>query len=456
MSLFRTSIGYSSTQTKLFLFLALLMSMLFLGTLSAEAASNHYVRSGASGNNSGSDWTNAYTDIPSTLVRGDTYYVADGTGYSGNGLNTPVSGTTPIYIKKCPSSSLKVDACQSVSGWSNNYGTGQAVFNQINIGGANSSYPGYITMDGQVDYGFRINVPNASGGGNGITISCSDGTNYAPGFTFSHIEMVGAGSDGNNWGFALLAYSGCNTSPLLVSHNSIHGMNTAFQLAGGSGITVEYNDMYNLTGANHTNVMWIGNPTHDLTIRYNKSHSFDTEGFFITWYNGGTPSSMYNFYIYGNLFYDGLSYGGAAYPNGIQLRDCSDSGNVGSCGYGATYIYNNTCADMNYACVVIATSATSGGIRNNIGYGSASGFQYGSMSNSNNLETSNSSIFVNYASKDFHLASHTTSGTTLSSPYNVDRDGITRGADGVWDLGAYQYGGGLFVRAAAPVNLRFQ
>jgi hypothetical protein len=65
-------------------------------------ATNHYVRQGASGN--GSDWTNACGDFTgscaaSSLVRGDTYYVAGGT-YTAKTWNTPASGTSVITIKK--------------------------------------------------------------------------------------------------------------------------------------------------------------------------------------------------------------------------------------------------------------------------------------------------------------------------------------------------------------------
>jgi len=42
-------------------------------------AANHYVRAGATGAGDGSDWENAYTQLPPNLVRGDTYYIADGT-----------------------------------------------------------------------------------------------------------------------------------------------------------------------------------------------------------------------------------------------------------------------------------------------------------------------------------------------------------------------------------------
>jgi hypothetical protein len=46
---------------------------------------------------------------------------------------------------------------------------------------------------------------------------------------------------------------------------------------------------------------------------------------------------------------------------------------------------------------------------------------------------------VNYAGANFRLASATLAGLTLPSPFNTDLDGNTRGADGVWDRGAYEY-----------------
>jgi hypothetical protein len=57
---------------------------------------------------------------------------------------------------------------------------------------------------------------------------------------------------------------------------------------------------------------------------------------------------------------------------------------------------------------------------------------------SNRVE--NASIFINYAGKDYRLARHTPTGVALPPPFNVDLAGNLRGADGVWDVGAYQYG----------------
>ena len=450
ISLFSMSIGYSLPQTKVFLFLTMLLSMLFLGSLSAEAA-NHYVRTNATGANNGTDWTNAYTNLPSTLVRGDTYYLAGGS-YDGTGFNTPISGTSYIYIKKCPSSSALVDACQSVTGWSNSYGTSQAIFGPTTINASSSDHNGYLEINGQTDYGIKFTAPDLgpTSGGSAILLSMQDTTNGVLQLHLYHIEFSGPGGStpyyhqNSNTGLYEGGYPGPTTG-LIISHCSFHGFQTPIQMNGGTDAIIEYNDFYDaLTSSSmHTNILWVAN-FNNMTIRYNKSHNYDTEGYLISGaYNG-------NWYVYGNLFYDGVTNGGLSYPRGIELYDNINSG-------AAFYIYNNTCADMNLACIrVMASQPSSGAIRNNLGYGSNSGFDLNNMPNSNNTVASSSSQFVNYAGRNFHLSSATSAGYALSSPYNTDMDGNTRGADGTWDLGAYEYGGGNFVRAAAPVNLRFQ
>ena len=47
--------------------------------------------------------------------------------------------------------------------------------------------------------------------------------------------------------------------------------------------------------------------------------------------------------------------------------------------------------------------------------------------------------FVNSAGGDYHLKIRTDTGKVLPSPYDIDKDGNTRGLDGVWDRGVYQY-----------------
>ena len=97
------------------------VSLLALVNVSAisDAATRH-VRIGATGKNDGSDWVNAHSALPSVLVRGDTYYLADGS-YGGYTFDDANSGTTAITIKKATVSDHGTDV-----GWSSSYGDGQA------------------------------------------------------------------------------------------------------------------------------------------------------------------------------------------------------------------------------------------------------------------------------------------------------------------------------------------
>ena len=66
---------------------------------SIAMAADHYVRADATGAGNGSDWTDAYTTLPATMIRGDTYYLADG-DYVGYDFDTAATGSTFIYIVK--------------------------------------------------------------------------------------------------------------------------------------------------------------------------------------------------------------------------------------------------------------------------------------------------------------------------------------------------------------------
>jgi len=104
------------------------MSLLILCSCSLWAAAgcdgsgNCYVRSGAAGSNNGADWTNAFKDLPASLTRGVTYYVAAGT-YKGHQFSDPDSGTTLITIQ-----AATVANHGTSTGFNNSF-VGQAVFN---------------------------------------------------------------------------------------------------------------------------------------------------------------------------------------------------------------------------------------------------------------------------------------------------------------------------------------
>src|SRR5207302_8406427 len=57
--------------------------------------------------------------------------------------------------------------------------------------------------------------------------------------------------------------------------------------------------------------------------------------------------------------------------------------------------------------------------------------------------TPTTSPFVDWVNENYHLTAPTNSGTALSTPYNIDPDGVTRGAGGTGDRGAYEFGGAV-------------
>jgi len=119
----------SSTNTSRVAFLPLCVLLSLLSVVPSlaqgagcDGAGNCYVRAGATGTDSGLDWTNAYTALPGQLARGVTYFVAAGT-YPGHLFADPDSGSTYITVQAATPSSHGTEV-----GWSNGY-AGQAVFN---------------------------------------------------------------------------------------------------------------------------------------------------------------------------------------------------------------------------------------------------------------------------------------------------------------------------------------
>jgi len=183
-----------------------------------DGASNCYVRAGATGNNSGSDWTNAFTQLyfatnagqASHVARGVTIFVASG-HYTCGPANTvtacnfdvPNSGSTLITVQ-----AATVSNHGPAAGWQNSFGvdvSGPAVWQkntQFNTLGAIwvfhsdnwiadcGSRPNPFTF-AQNSYGCKIDNtwPNSVGGG----IALDDHANIA----IHGLEYKGQGVDIN-------------------------------------------------------------------------------------------------------------------------------------------------------------------------------------------------------------------------------------------------------------------
>jgi hypothetical protein len=151
-------------------------------------AAQHYIRADASGSNNGNDWANAWTSLPGTLVRGDTYYLASG-NYGTWQISTPVSGTSFIYIRKATPGDHGTS-----SGWSDSYALGQAVLNGWPTIDLRTSYIDIdgVTGSGGVGYGIKLN--NSAIGTQVGAIHVYNGftANY---ISLRHLEVSGTGTD---------------------------------------------------------------------------------------------------------------------------------------------------------------------------------------------------------------------------------------------------------------------
>lgn len=413
---------------------------------SIALSANHYILDGGSGDCS--DWANACDALPGSLVRGDTYYIGDGT-YSGYTFDDATAGATLITIKKA----IESDHGTS-TGWSSAYGDGQAIFN----GGLSFDSSNWV-FDGQTGgghgawntgFGFRIYEPSDSTAL--IAVGQFGATSHN--VTLRHIEMEGKGSvstagggtsnDGLGiWGSndVTLSYfwmNGIGRAPFFVSPNNLLAEHGYVQKFYGSG-------------AVHSEIasIWAfdGN-LGDVTFRYNLfTDCQSTCG--IMWDNSTNNSAVLS--IYGNVFYQpsGASW---AFANGLIGGWTGASGED----FRNALVYNNTFA--------LVLPDTLGGLpvrysgnqaENNLFYNTNASYGVYAVNDYNHYinsggdhgETNGTSAasgdpFVDYLNLDFRLLSGTAAGTTLSAPRNLDPTGAVRGNDGTWDRGAFEFASG--------------
>jgi hypothetical protein len=202
--------------------------------------------------------------------------------------------------------------------------------------------------------------------------------------------------------------------------------------------TIEYTKLYDAAAANsttwHANVCATSGCTN-ITWRYNEIYNHQVEG--IMWISGGAS----NWYIYGNVWHDGMT----GVSRVLEAQDGVE---------GPIYFYNNTISNvtMSVRTANNGTYAAGSQGRNNI-YWLSSGpglpsddydFSNGALSETHGIG-GGPNPFVNYSGKDYHLTATIGAkaprdkGVALGNPYDLDMDGHTRGADGTWDMGAYEY-----------------
>ena len=432
-------------------------------------AATHYVRAGATGSKNGTDWNNACTWFvgscaPSSLVRGDTYYVASGSYTSATvDLNTPESGTLVITIKKA----TVADHGTSV-GWSDSLASGPAKLIQDSSQNSVINFStGYWIVDGQTGGG-----PGSWKTGFGFYIDTTRVSNPAPGIgtndnisghiTVQHVEVEGNHGDGAGSGSA--ANDGISaglTNNMTYSHMYVHDQGRVPIFWRASNSTIQYSWMARNESvpSQHSEgaSIWSGTSTRVSNLIFAYDVWEDIEGTGVIVYAGD------GLLVYGNLFFTTSAYDPAR--GGIGNGSVTTWTVDGATG---VKVYNSTFADLvgGGGIRFPTTSAISfnnealnniflnmGGVDwTNVGTHDYNWFFNSGAQTEANMQTGIAVPFVNKAAGDFHLVVDTNSGVTLPSPFNVDPDGKIRGSNGSWDRGTYQLIGSN--RPAAPTGLQ--
>lgn len=434
------------------------LAMLTILLFAAETAiaANHFIRAGAAGTNNGNDWTNAYTSLPTTLVRGDAYYIAGGS-YSGRTFNTPASGTSVITIKGATIADHGID-----TGWSDTYSventqatwTSGVIFNTSYWIFDGSVGPNWSRTTSQ--YGFKFNPVNYVAKVYNLSSAISD-------VKISHITATAPAGDVEKF-FLSTDNSTKSVNNVTFSHCLVNGWSNAVW-ATSAGLLmnnwlIEYNVILNgySSAANHGEDI-NNNYGHldNLTVRYNWFEGRSTGTGSIVVLNG--PAGPY--YIYGNVFKnmiggDGIIAGIHYALNGAIYNNTFD--NVDNGYKNGDWIGHDVSATVNNNMIYNSIASIGANFTGTKDYNAY--FKTTNTPTEAHIQTGTGSPFVNEPGNDMHLSAATSAGINISAPSDTNKtdvDGKTLGGDGIWDRGAFQFGGNNPVLVLSPpMNLIVQ
>lgn len=396
-----------------------------------------YYRQGASGSGSGNNWTDAYTDWSTAygaVNRGDTLWVADTSTSIGTVLlNKPLSGTTPLTIKKAT-----VANHGTSTGWNNSFGDGQAVFGSITV-----ATP-YHIIDGSTRTETFDHSPPSGYGIRATSVGADSlsGQNAS----FSEFRYLHLGGEWNPSPSAATIATYDRAARFVYNQTDVLFHRCAminamgFGVHGGNRFTIEY-----CFFAHNFSKAFIQGPNagfNNFVIRYNRflnstqtDPNDSTSGLTCEAGVYGPDLNPTGNEIYGNTFTGTAPVSGR---NGVLIF-------AGAFANSQAYnhkVFNNTFANIVESSAVADIMLFGGSgneARNNLFYNTGS--QTISANSISHNVTASSNPFVDYNNGDFRLTAPTVAGTTLAAAYNTDPSGATRGADGVWDVGAYEFGG---------------
>lgn len=398
------------------------------------------IRSGATGTNDGSDWTNAFPTFPASLTRGNTYYIVPGTGTYGTVfLNDGESTTVRIVVKKAT-----VAEHGPAGGWSDAF-VGQVLFDNLIF------HRDYYTFDGVsrneadpndfASYGMRVAGAIAShndtfppGGDNNIVqfadVGGAESDTYDAGIPNDAIDLVNISGTSEVTGWEILS---CR----------IHNARIGITLLAADGILIA--DCFFTNTFGKEAIIGLGSAKNIIArnnIFYNTCQddpddpgSNGATADIAAW-NSETPGDFDNWEIYGNIVWNDIDIN---HSDGVFLIGGNGTTWLGV-GTSGTKVYNNTVVGIQSGVTNIQINGTGNFCYNNLGYNLAGVFSPNCDTEaSNGVEVSDP--FFSVATGDFHLTA-SIAGTALGAGFSdTDPDGVTRGDGGTWDRGAFQFAG---------------
>ena len=399
-------------------------------SIRVQAQNYHYIRSGANGSGTGNDWDNAFTSIPAVLIRGDTYYICAGS--YGPYTFSPLSGTNYVYLK-----TATVLNHGTNMGWTNSYAVGEALFS--GSGAIWTINTDYIDVDGGYgsgtnQHGIHISSSLTTPGG---AVVVPYGVVPAQSHIWFRSMEINVAPWGNGNNARIIYHDSSTTTDWNFTNCFFHGgyCGVSF-IAGGSAYNlIDHCTFYNIgsdVAANHCAFVTAASANY-TTIRncifWNAQGNYNT-----TYIEPQFQGS--HFYVYGNVFREDSGVVGTG--QGIFAITSSDV-------WTDVHIYNNTGYGLHTTAGLIWAGNVTGQqvfVTNNLFQsclGSLTIYNPGSsLFSGNNIVNTPLVQFKNSSVGDFHLT-QAVPGIALESSYDIDPDGNIRGADGAWDIGAYEF-----------------
>jgi hypothetical protein len=422
-----------------------------------SAVTCFFVRSDATGAGDGSDWTDAFLELPDDLLRGAVYLVADGT-YPGYTFDDEVDGDQLISVKKATLTDHGTE-----DGWDTGFGDGVADHGPI------AFHRSFYLFDGQVGggrgayrsgHGFRIHLTD---GGMGITV----GAPYASeqerlmdrsDITVQHVEVSGPAPpepcrDTGGGGVAIAGGTDGHRN-LTFSNLWLHDLAIGLHGSFAQQIVLEDSCIErNASSSSCHSEGWAAwGPSEQVIVRNNLWSDIE-----------GTAVIALGIADYWDVYHNVFTCA-PGHPHGCGVGN----GIIGTTDHADQQanhwrVHHNVFVNLETSTLDLISSAA--GIAegntayNNIWLSNADGPSFGGVEHDYNWFYDNAGgaddealaageahgqlgaadPFVDWQGDDFHLTAPTEAGQSLAAPFDTDPDGAARGADGTWDRGLYEY-----------------